>query len=207
MIYIPFWLMDLAIWIPVVALLVATGISTYTDIKWRKILNKVTFTTFFAGLAWNVAWILIFILYMGMDPATVILGTLIDIAIMFAIAFGIFYVMYMMGGMGAGDVKLVGALSLWIYPWKAEVSAIVGELTEAWISWQLVIWLVALIAVAGGIFAIYYIRKAKLGKEALQYVKMGGQVKLDLVDQQKTYIPYGVPIAVGTLAFILFIWL
>lgn len=207
MINIPFWLLDLAKWLPIAVMIVATGISMYTDLKWRRILNKVTFATFFAGIAWSMFWILFYTVHLNAWSMTTLFSVLTDIGIVFAIGFGSFYIMYMMGGMGAGDVKLLGALSLWVFPWHSIFAMAMGETEQMWAPWQSVVWLVALIAIAGGLFAIYYIRKAKLGREAIQYVKMGGKVQLDLLDHEKTYIPYGVPIAIGTLAFILFIWL
>lgn len=213
MIYIPEWLpnflKNISIWVPVAVMLISTGISVYTDIKWRKILNKVTFTTFILGIAWNIGWILFYGLYIQDYTIGIAIGIFVELAIMFGIMFGSFYLMYMMGGIGAGDVKLMGALSMWIFPWgQAPSTDFKFNIKSAmWLPWQSSIWLVSLIAISGGLFALYYVRKAKLGKQAIQYVKMGGRVDMELINQEKTYIPYGVPIAIGTLAYIIFIWI
>lgn len=71
-------------------------ISSVFDIRFQKIPNWLTFTAMAAGLAFNA-------ILSGMDGLTagaggILLGT------------GIFLIPYAMGGMGAGDAKLMGAV-------------------------------------------------------------------------------------------------
>lgn len=79
---------------------VLTVLSAYTDTRWRIIPNWLTVPVFVAGLVfqfWFHGWTG---LGEGMQA--------------FAVGFGTFFVLWLIGGGGAGDVKLFGALSVWL---------------------------------------------------------------------------------------------
>lgn len=79
-------------------ILVISLISAYTDLRYRKILNIVTLPSMVLGLVLQ----LIFFGFPGLFSA--LLG--------FLIGFAFFFLFYIFGGMGAGDVKLMGALGI-----------------------------------------------------------------------------------------------
>jgi prepilin peptidase CpaA len=84
----------------IVCMSVYTAAAAVTDVRLRKIPNKLTLPVFFAGFVYQLAfhqW-----------------GGLVDAAAGFALGFGILFVLWMIGGGGGGDVKLMGALSVWL---------------------------------------------------------------------------------------------
>lgn len=91
-------------WLPsivfVLGVLLLTGISAYTDSRTRRIPNWLTVTAFALGLVYQA-------LFHQWDG-------LADAGRAFALGFGTFFVLWMIGGGGGGDVKLMGALSVWL---------------------------------------------------------------------------------------------
>jgi prepilin peptidase CpaA len=84
------------------AVLLFTLLLAWTDIRERRIPNKLTFPFFFAGIAYQI-WLC------SMHDGSVwqpILGL--------AVAIGILGPMFALGGTGAGDVKIIMALSVWL---------------------------------------------------------------------------------------------
>lgn len=84
------------------SLVVASGliIATFTDIRQFKVYNALTFPIFFGGLIWGFAndgWS-----GLGFALAGAVTGLLILL------------IPYLMGGLGAGDVKFVAAIGSWI---------------------------------------------------------------------------------------------
>ncbi len=84
----------------ILGVLLLTGISAYTDTRSRRIPNWLTITALFAGLAYQA----VFHQWPGVA----------DAGKAFAVAFGTFFVLWIIGGGGGGDVKLMGALSVWL---------------------------------------------------------------------------------------------
>jgi prepilin peptidase CpaA len=74
--------------------------AAVSDIRFRKIPNKMTVPMFLAGLVYRIAFF---------DPSGFGDGLLA-----FVIGFGGLFVLWMVGGGGGGDVKLMGALSVWL---------------------------------------------------------------------------------------------
>lgn len=83
-----------------VGVLSLTLIAAYTDTRSRRIPNWLTVPFFFAGWVYQLA-------FHGLPG----LG---DGALAFLVAFGTFFVLWMVGGGGGGDVKLMGALAVWM---------------------------------------------------------------------------------------------
>jgi prepilin peptidase CpaA len=84
----------------VIGVVALTGTAAYTDLRRRKIPNWLTLPFFAAG------WI-----YQGAAHGW---GGLYDGLIAFALGFGTYFVLWMVAGGGGGDVKLMGAVSVWL---------------------------------------------------------------------------------------------
>lgn len=93
-----FWTPQHIIFIASVVTLTST--AAYTDIRKRKIPNWLTIPFFALG------WI-----YQGWAHGW---GGLQDGLLGFAIGFGTYFVLWMVAGGGGGDVKLMGAVSVWM---------------------------------------------------------------------------------------------
>lgn len=106
-----------------------------------------------------------------------------------ALGAGVLCVPYFLGGMGAGDVKLMGA-----------VGALLG--------WQMALSALFYTAVAGGLLAILAILRARAVKTS--YVRMSNMLQLLLANKRmpsadslggdSLTIPYAIPIGVGAVA-------
>lgn len=79
---------------------VLTALATFWDVKERRIPNNLTLPVFFAGLIYQVV-------FNGLSG----LG---DAGLGFLVGFGTLFLLWMVGGGGGGDVKLMGALSVWL---------------------------------------------------------------------------------------------
>lgn len=84
----------------VVVLAAFTATAVVWDTRYRKIPNKLTIPMFFAG------WV-----YQGVFHQW---SGLADGALGFLIGFGVLFALWFIGGGGGGDVKLMGALSVWL---------------------------------------------------------------------------------------------
>ena len=93
-----------------VVYLVCVGVFTAAvavcDFRSKRIPNKLTLPFFGAGLLYQLA-------FHGLGEGVSRPG-LIGAAAAFAAGFGMLWVLWMIGGGGGGDVKLMGALSVWI---------------------------------------------------------------------------------------------
>jgi prepilin peptidase CpaA len=83
-----------------------TAAAAIFDLRTRKIPNKLTIPVFAVGLVYQL-------IFNGLGTGVGNPG-LIDAAAAFAAGFGLLWVLWMIGGGGGGDVKLLGALSVWI---------------------------------------------------------------------------------------------
>lgn len=169
-------------------LLVLILVSGFWDLKERKIPNKITFTGILIGLIFNTitgGWT----------------GLLQGIFGLFA-GLAIFFLPFVMGGMGAGDVKLMGA-----------IGALMG--------WRFSVMTALYSAIVGGIMVLFhllYTGKLRetlkkmlytLIKYLLQFaIRLGynetvykAHEKFSRNDHnyKKIYIPYGVAIAGGAV--------
>ncbi|OYP37700.1 prepilin peptidase [Rhodopirellula sp. MGV] len=89
-------------YVPLVAMIAFTSVATAMDLKSRRIPNWLTVTTAILGLVWN--------LYAGhLSGLLTSLGG-------FATGFGILCTLWLIGGGGGGDVKMMGAIGAWLGP-------------------------------------------------------------------------------------------
>lgn len=171
-----------------IVLLLLLILSVKHDITERRIPNKLTIPV----ILWGIVTAGI---YSGFN------GILFSIS-GFLVGLAVFFIPFAMGGMGAGDVKLMAA-----------VGSVLG--------WKLTVYSALLTAIAGGIIVIgYTIYTGKfvgmIKNMGIHFVKWILYIiylvthsdrvyeKYKLlnvlkIDDEKIYIPYGVAIAVGTL--------
>ncbi|MCX7959224.1 MAG: A24 family peptidase [Deltaproteobacteria bacterium] len=112
-------------------LMVIGTVASITDFRERKIYNSLTYPSIILGfIIWTV--------YSGVDGFIAsVLG--------FAIAFGIYLIIFFLGGFGAGDVKFAAA-----------IGAIMG--------YPMVINWVVISAIVGGLFALALLIRYRLKK-------------------------------------------
>jgi prepilin peptidase CpaA len=84
----------------IAAVMVFTAITAVIDLRTRRIPNMVNLPFFIAGLIYRP----VFEGWPGLQDA--LLG--------FAVGFGTLFLLWMIGGGGGGDAKLLGALSVWL---------------------------------------------------------------------------------------------
>ncbi len=155
----------------------AVLISVYTDLKERKIYNAVVIPAALAGLVLNSA-------FSGVDGALLSLKGL-------AAGLGLLFIPYALGGFGAGDVKLMGAI---------------GSLKGAFFAVK--VFLAA--AITGGILAVLVLLRQKRLLSTLKRIgisltifvgsvfKINTLKSLDKAEFHES-LPYGLAIGIGTL--------
>lgn len=114
-----------------------------------------------------------------------------------AVGLALLLPLYAIGGMGAGDVKLLAGVGAWVGPmitlWAFAVSAVVGGL-------------MAIVMVAwSGNFVKHWVQFQAIGHEILT---VRDPAKLSAIAAERKprmmLLPYGIPIAVGSIAY--FAW-
>lgn len=152
----------------------------YMDIKYRRIPNKLVLAILLAGLSVNT-------IFGGSRGLLLSLGG-------FALSFAIMFFLHVFGTMGAGDVKLFGA-----------IGAVNGL--------SLVIPTLLVVALTGGILAICMmvysgrVRSTMFGVMQFFYGLLPGQrvPRFEIPADRRYTLPYAVPICFGSfVAYVLF---
>lgn len=161
----------IAITIVIVAL-----VGAVLDLRFRKIPNWLTLSAALLGLLLNFS----FSGFQGLVSAT--LGLIAGFFLLFFV--------YLLGGMGAGDVKLMAAIGAFLGPWLVFVTFI---------------WM----ALAGGVLAFCLILWRKAFRQTFRNLKTillslilrtsPRQANITLENPKLIKLPYGVPIALGTI--------
>jgi prepilin peptidase CpaA len=156
-------------------------ICVFTDLTKSKIYNKVLFPAVITALAYHIY-------NSGMS------GGLFSIKGLF-IGMALLLVPYLMGGIGAGDVKFLGAIGAF----KGSAFIFVAFLAGA---------------IAGGIMAVFYLLKNKklsftikklLSPFLYRYGLIADQTENSEESNSNSSFPYGVAIAVGAAAAAYFV--
>ncbi len=179
--------MDIASWLLIAAVVGFTLTAAVCDFRSKKIPNRLTVPAFAAALvyhgavgAWTGGWY-----GMGSHLLTALAG--------FGVGFGILLVLWLIGGGGAGDVKLMGAVGAWLGPWNTLTVFLVST---------------AFIAVLSAGFLMYQLINKGMSKTKSRYLtaedpKKGpkGMSTDDAAMLRKTrrrLLPFGVPVALAT---------
>lgn len=151
-------------WILLACVAVFTMSAAVTDYRTRKIPNWMNLTAFGLGLcfqAWRDGWA-------GIGSA----------AIAFALGFGMFFVLWLIGGGGGGDVKLMGALSVWL-----GVSLI----------WQVVIYSTILVAIHSAVVSATKKAEPVAPRPPTENPAQGSPP-----NDGRIRVPFAVPVAMAT---------
>ncbi len=161
-------------------------ICLYTDLKKRKIYNKVVFPAAGAGV----------IIHLACNGFT---GLQFSIK---GLLFGflLFFFPYLLGGLGAGDVKLLGAVGALKGPLFVFYAALGTALVGGLIALGILVWkkqlLPTLKRLAIALF-VFFVGRSKNFQEALLLLER---------DPYSLYFPYGAAIFLGTLFAYLAFW-
>jgi len=179
--------MSLAAPIPLIAVLLGVLIAAATDIWKFKVYNALTVPLLLGGLIYHTAtagWA-------GLATST--MG--------FLFGFAVLLIFYAMGGMGAGDVKLMAAIGAWLgMPMTFYVfiaSALAGG-----------VYAIALLMLRDGIqdaaihLHILWLRMTAFSRQLGNDARIESEVKRD--DRRRRLIPYAAMVAVGVIAT--FVW-
>jgi len=162
------------------AVLVAAGVS---DLAWGKVFNRLTYPATAVGLALGAA--------QGAADGGAWDG-LVDHVLGFAFGFGVLFIPYLLGGMGGGDVKLMGVVGAFL-GWESE-----GALHAVFYSF--------LVAAGIGVILMIWrgetrrvLRRLWLAVRILPLPKAGMR---DAVPVDTLRVPFGFAVCVGTLWFL-----
>lgn len=164
---------------PYIFLLFVLTLSAIIDYRIQKIPNVITFPAILVFIAYHTVW-------SGLDGFIFSLSGLIA-------GIAVFILPYLMGGMGAGDAKLMGA-----------VGAMLG--------WKGVFTSFVYIALVGGVYALiillrnipYFKQVASESIETIKTFVLTKKLILEdaVTDANRPRLCYGVAIAIGTLIYI-----
>jgi prepilin peptidase CpaA len=154
-------------WVLVVAMVAFTAIAAAWDLREKRIPNKLTLPMFFAGWVYQIA----FHGWAGM----------LDGLAGFAIGFGVLFVLWFIGGGGGGDVKLMGALAVWMGFHLTLLVLVASTVAVVFITMGVVGWGV----INRGMRKTQQRLKGKVGETRAE-------------KQARRILPYAVPVAVAT---------
>jgi prepilin peptidase CpaA len=184
---------DVASWLFIGAVVVFTLTAAVTDFRTKKIPNRLTVPAFAAALvyhgavgAWTGGW-------GGFGAALLTsLGG-------FGVGFGILLLLWLIGGGGAGDVKLMGAIGAWLGPWNTLVVFFVSTI---------------FVIVMSAAFLGYQLIAKGMTKTKSRYMSAEGNAKSsrglsaeDAATNRKVrrrLLPFGVPVALAT--WVVLVW-
>ncbi len=160
------------------ALVLTAGIY---DIRYRRIPNWLVLTGLLLGLGMNT------FLYewSGLKQAALGLG----------LAFLVYFPMYLMRGMGAGDVKLMAAIGAVTGPANWFGIFILGALAGG-------IWAVLLLVFRGGLWKTFQNVGFMLKEMAYFRAPYRKREELDVANPKAATLPHGAAIAIGALLFL-----
>jgi prepilin peptidase CpaA len=162
------------------------------DVRTLKIPNKLTVPVFFAGLLFHTVYGFIQPGYW--DGKGGLLFTLMG----FATGFGLLLVLWLVGGSGGGDVKVMGAMGAWLGAWLTfqvlVVSSLIGGLITAML-------------LSPKVFQMKRVSTNKSGAgNPRKQKKKAARSKWSLHAGSEWRIPFGLPAALGTWTVLILYW-
>ena len=168
----PFWLITLLVMVPGILL------ASWIDYSQRKVpnwLNGALIALGFAAQGHFHGWA-------GLSAGA--LGLLVGLAVLI--------VPWLMHGMGAGDVKLMGAIGVWFGPWMTLVAFVVGAVIGAVVAMGMIVSTGRLHHAMANMNIIW----AKCRSRDMFFGEFGSAKSFGETSQ---LLPYGVPLTAGSL--------
>ena len=179
--------MELVQWIPMVVVVAAAVAAGAVDFYRFRVPNAITFPLLLTGLAFHTA-------VGSMEGLKMsLLGA--------AVGFGVLFLLYLIGGMGAGDVKLLSGIG-------------------AWLGAAMALQIVLFAALAGGVYAVVLMVWHAKGRETLARLQVGFfqlvtvgryfsrddavQAMVRSEEGRKRAVPFGTMLAVGVVIVLCF---
>ncbi len=169
--------------IPVLVVLVAVLIAAVTDVWKFKVYNALTLPLLVSGLLYHAV----------VNGLTGFLGS--SFGVLFA--FSLLIAFYLIGGMGAGDIKLVAAVGAWLgLPLTLYVLCVSS--LAAWL------YAVVLVLVRGGVremwvnLQILWHRFTAVGRHLAAEDRV--EAVVNCVDRRRRLIPFAAMVALGIIA-------
>jgi prepilin peptidase CpaA len=156
-------------WVLAASMVAFTAVAAGWDLRERRIPNRLTLPVFFAGWIYQIT-------FHGW-------AGLADAAAGFGVGFGILFVLWYIGGGGGGDVKLMGALSVWM---GFRLTLLV-----------LVVSTFAVVMITMGIIVLQMARGG-VRRTREKYVASGKTGETTRQKQGRRILPYAVPVAAAT---------
>ncbi|MBW3540553.1 MAG: A24 family peptidase [Planctomycetes bacterium] len=151
------------------------------DVRTRRIPNALTLPMFVAGLVYQIA----FNGWAGVGEA----------AGGFAIGFGMLFILWLVGGGGGGDVKLMGALAVWLGFRNTLYVLVASTLIVAAATFGLVVWSVMTNGVGGTRRLMATGKPSSIGGGSATITAGAIEAR-----QQRRIMAYALPVAVATWA-------
>jgi len=177
----------------VACLVTFTAVAAFLDVRFKRIPNALTVPVCLAGLVFNLVVGAADPASLGVESALAGLGWGALKALGgFATGFGILFVLWLIGGGGGGDVKLMAALGTWL---GAGLTLRVFIVSTAFVVLGMVFVLVRT-TFTGGISRTQkrYLAPIDTKKRRLSAAELQERRK------RRRLMPYGVPVALGTWA-------
>ena len=171
--------------VPVIVVLVAALVAAATDIWKFKVYNALTLPLLVSGLLYHA---------FRAELADSLLGVLFGFASLI--------VLYIIGGMGAGDVKLMAAVGAWLGMPLTFYVFIASSLAAGVYSIGLVVWTGQVVETAVNL-QILWLRLASVGR----YLGSDDMVESEVrrSDRRKRIIPFAAMVAIGLVATLIWI--
>jgi prepilin peptidase CpaA len=170
---------------PLIIVLLGALIAAVTDVWKFRVYNALTIPLLVSGLAYHV-W--------GGDIGDSVLGMLLG--------FSVLIVLHIVGGVGAGDVKLMAAVGAWLGTQHTLYVFIASSLAAG-------LYALLLVAINGGLaralvnLQILIYRLMNIGR----YLGADDRMEADLsrADRRTRVIPFGAMVAVGLVATLVYL--
>ena len=171
--------------VPVIVVLVAAFVAAATDIWKFKVYNALTLPLLVSGLLYHA---------FRAELADSLLGVLFGFASLI--------VLYIIGGMGAGDVKLMAAVGAWLGMPLTFYVFIASSLAAGVYSIGLVVWTGQVGETAVNL-QILWLRLASVGRFLGSDDMVESEVRRS--DRRKRIIPFAAMVAIGLVATLIWI--
>ena len=178
--------MNVSPWLPVVIIGTMTVVAAVIDLRTRRIPNWFTMPVLAGGLLFHAA--------------TAGWGGLLTALGGFVTGFGILLILWLTGGGGGGDVKLMGAVGAWLGAWHTFVVFVLSAGFAAFFS---------LFVLMGGLIQHGYrhVQRRHLAKPEQSSKKKQAAPGSPETARRKTsrrILPYALPVACST--WVVFVW-